>query len=343
MISDRVKATYDWFKSREQELLHEAERNDGKLARHDLWRLEYYRQPYLLLEPAEIIAERFRDVFTNSIYITEKGQIGITGFNADDHCLGQLFTELIEETNWRGILTQESQKEAHSQIQSYFDEGTPLGVRMFADVQLPLDGYLLKFSREEFVADMLNYGRFRISPASYYSKGSHIRAVKDLETIRPYKIVAIEEAIKGNTHIQFQGREIPIVHGVIPLRFEMDDYYLFSTCSTISRRMPTDFEADAVLIIRDKNEFITRFREAVLGFLPGWEFKEGVVYYYDPYKDKPSGIDQEFYKHLSYTYQKEHRCILRRSGESKPRESLEPFFVELGTLDDIAEMVCIPK
>ena len=338
-LRGRVKNTYEWFKHRENELRNSANANGGRLKWHDGWRYEYYKQPYLLLESDDVIIERFNDVLSNGLDITVEGKIAPTPMMANNARFARLFTEIIEETNWRGILTRHSGNSATEQLHSYFKDGTPLGVKMFRDKSEVPGQWLLKFSRREFVADMYAHGRFRISPASYYAKGSHIRAVKDLETARNYKLKAINEVIKGKDEINFNGKKIPITGGVVRLEFKMDDYYLFSTCKEINRRMPTDFDADAVLVIKNRSDFIRRLRDSLLQALPAWEFIEGEVYYFDPYNDIPSNANQEFWKHISFAYQKEHRCVLRPRVRQPGNRELKPFFIELGSLDDISEMI----
>lgn len=337
VLSDKAATTYDWFKKREKELHHEANQNDGKLALHDLWRLSYYKQPYLLLQSDEVILERFRDVFMNGLDLNHKGQIMPTPMLANDNRLGRLFTEIIEETNWRGILTKDSMSEGLEQLNAYFSNGTPSGVKMFEGRAEVEGDWLVKFSKKQYIKDAFHHGRLRISPASEYAKGSHLRAVKDLETARPYKLRAFTEAMRGETSVKFQGHTLPIEKGTVDLEFMMDDYFLFCTCTDISRRMPTDFEADAALIIKDKKAFIDRLRKAFTQQYPDWEFLEGNVYYYDPFNDIPKDMNQEFWKHISFSYQKEHRCVLRR--RRKEEIELKAFFVELGSLEDISEMV----
>lgn len=338
-LNDRQKGTFDWWQQRVIELESKRSQNQGSLARHDWWRLAYYKQPYLLLEDDKDILERFSDLFTNSLDINHEGKIGISPMMEDDARFARLFTEIIEETNTRGILHRDSLGEGREQIQAYFKNGTPLGVEMFKGIEKTEDSWLLKFSQKEFINDMYKYGRFRISPASYYAKGSHIRAVKDLETARNYRLKAINDILKGNSSFEFQGQKIEIKNGVVPIEFSMNDYYLFCTCKEISRRMPTDFEADSVLIIKNKKEFIDRLKNEMLISYPDWEFLERDVYYYDPYNDLPTDPNQEFYKHLAYAYQKEHRCILRPKRPTS--ETLKTFFVEIGSLEDIAEVVTV--
>ncbi len=163
--------------------------------------------------------------------------------------------------------------------------------------------------------------------------------MKDLETQRHYRLKAIRDVMEGTNSIKVQGEIIEIVNGVVPLYFMLQDYYLFSSCNEMSRRLPTDFEADSVLVIKNKKEFIARLRISLLAIYPKWEHLDGDVYYYDPYNDLPTDTNQEFYKHISYAYQKEHRCIIRPRSIDGSNISLEPFFVELGSLNDICETI----
>lgn len=337
-LEGNVKRTYEWFKERIHEYDAERVRNGGKLARHDWWRYGYYNSPYLILENDETIIDRFTDIFTNSLDISSEGKITPTPMIENDHRLARLFTEIIEETNWRGVLHKQSMSKAKGQIDSYFENGTPVGVELLNGVSDDSENVLLKFSKSQYVQDMYDQGRFRISPASYYSKGSHLRAVRDLETIRSYKLKAINEVINGSGTFNFQGKDIEIQNGVVPFQFEVGNYFLFSTCQRVSRRMPTDFDSDAVLIIHDKESFLKRMKLELEVSWPDWEFLQREVYYYDPYNDLPTDPDQEFYKHLSYAYQKEHRCIIRPHRNAIAASNLKPFFVELGSLSDIAEI-----
>lgn len=341
LIKGRAKWAFDWYKQRAKELDEEMRNNDGKLSMHEAWRRQYYEYPYLLLESNETIMERFVDVFTNSLDISEEGKITPTPMMENDSRLARYFTELIEETNWRGILHKGSIEPASIQLKEYFKNGTPQGVEMFKNYSLPKEQCLFKFSKYKFVTEMLEIGRFRISPASFYSKGSHIKAIKDLETERNFRFKAIREVIDGSTSIEVEGNKFDIVNGVVPINVVMEDYYLFSTCNKLSRRMPTDFESDAVLIIRDKKEFLRRFKFELEMSYPDWVFIEKDVYYYDTYNDHPKDNNQEFYKHISYAYQKEHRSIIRPRYTGGKHEALRPFFIEIGPLNDIAEALYI--
>lgn len=336
-ILGRAFGPYQFYKRRERELAEVAKKNGNRLPRHETWRREYYHYPYLILETNELIIERFGDLFSNIVDISKECKIVPTPGIQNDGRLFRFFTEIIEETNWRGALSPDVARKATSPVGAYFKEGLPLGCRMFGDREHIPGKWIVKYSKAEYVKDMLEFGRFRISPASEYSKGSYIKAIKDLETARPYKLKALSDLLKGGDMVKAQGMTMKIQNGFIPMKFMVDDYFLFSSCKEIDRRMPTDFEADAALIVKNRSEFVGRLKKAMSRRFPTWEFLEGEVYYYDPYNDIPRSQNQEFWKHFSYSYQKEHRCVLR------PRRQyfgeLAPFFVELGPLGDIAEAI----
>lgn len=337
-ILGRAYGPYQFFKQRKRELTKEAKRNGG-IARHEMWRLQYYSYPYLILEADDIIIERFADLMSNIVDISKDCKIVSTPGMQNDARLMRFFTEIVEETNWRGALTPEVSRQATSPIGAYFRDGTPLGCRMFGDREHIPGQWVVKYSNAKFVKEMLEFGRFRISPASEYSKGSYIKAIKDLETSRPYKLKALSDLIKKGDVVTAQGMQMKIQNGIIPMDFMIDDYFLFSTCKEIDRRMPTDFEADGALIVKDRVEFVKRMKREMLKIFPTWDFVDGEVYYYDPYNDIPRTANQEFWKHFSYSYQKEYRCVLRPQVHNFSK--LAPFFVELGPLGDIADAIYV--
>jgi hypothetical protein len=339
LFPERAQRTYDWFQKRKREIEQRAKNNNGQLTRQDRWTLEYYRYPYLLLETDDAIKERFVDVFTNGMTIDSGGKVTVTPMMANDGRLSIMFGELLEETGWRGILTDDVAANAREQIMACFEGGVPLGVRMFGDRTHVEDKWLVKHSKRKHIDEMYKYGRIRIAPASEYASGSYIKAVKDLETARRFKVPKLHDVLDGRTEVFFQGKMIPIRNGVIPVEFMMSDYYLFSTCREIDRRMPTDFKADAALIIKDRTAFVQLLRNALLHTQPAWEFLEGEAYYYDPYRDMAHDMNLEFWKHFSFAYQKEHRCVFRPRPSLSTWVKLPPFFVELGSLEHMAEVV----
>jgi hypothetical protein len=70
--------------------------------------------------------------------------------------------------------------------------------------------------------------------------------------------------------------------------------------------------------------------------LPGWHATVNAVEYYDPLLVTPGEVDVLTCKHFRYAYQKEVRVAWLPPG---PIQTLEPIFVELGSLSDIAEVL----
>lgn len=121
----RVKRACEWFKQRMHEYDTECAGNDGKLAMHDCWRYAYYKSPYLILETDEAIIERFTDIFTNSFDISSDGKLTPAPLKDNNNRLARLFTEIIEETNWRGALHKDSMSDAKRHLGAYFENGPP--------------------------------------------------------------------------------------------------------------------------------------------------------------------------------------------------------------------------
>jgi hypothetical protein len=98
-----------------------------------------------------------------------------------------------------------------------------------------------------------------------------------------------------------------------------------------------DFEAQAALVIHEPKTFIRRLAEAVgkqLG--PTWTWFSSPISYVDPLRPPARPLNLVHAKHFKFAYQKEYRIIwLPRT----PATLLEPFFVEIGSLKDCAEVI----
>ncbi len=160
-LEGREKRVFEWFSKQSLELEEKANKNGGRLRRDDIWRREYYPYPYLILEPDEVILQRFSDIFTNCIDLSKDGKITPTPMMEKDARLAQFFTEITEETNWRGILHRESINQALEQITAYFENGLPLGARIFKGLPKAKSNHLYKFSKKKYVEKCINMEGFK--------------------------------------------------------------------------------------------------------------------------------------------------------------------------------------
>lgn len=339
LLTDNQQWIYDNFQQQAKVLKERAEAGDGTLSEVEFYNQKYGDYPYLLLEPDDVIAERMADVMNNSTDISEDGKLSpSTELQLSKH--NELFYGLMGEVNFRQ-LHQKAFTPFSKIIEKYNIKGKPVGVSMFQKAgYVPTDS-IIKYTAAEYAKDMVDNGSIRIAPAQYYKDAAPLDAMRDNETYRVYKMRALTEWLNGDKSVDIFGNQLDIKNGFIELFTEVPNYYMYCTCTYFSRRMPTDFNANAAVIIEDKEEFLKRLDSAAARQLPNHEYFSGDVTYYDPYNDNPNESSvgyPEMIKHFSYAYQKEHRCVWR-CPENIDSETIEPVYLKLGPLNDIARAV----
>jgi hypothetical protein len=307
----------------------------GRLSRHEMWRHTYLAHPYLLGCPEDRVAERFCQIFMNVMELSSQGQLTPVPFSETDEYI-QVFTHLLEEYGSRcGGPPVEVVTKARIPLAKYFETGTPIGIRLFDGYDPPVGPIIVKYGKREFLEPMFESGKLRLANAAMYNDSKLLHAVRDDETSRTFFIPTYRERLSGEDHCQFQGHRIEYNDDDIVLPLVFGDYYLFSLCEHIHYRMPTDFEADAAIVIRDPVRFKQRLISTFLAHYAGWEPLEGKVIYYDPYRDYSKFKIPEMAKHFGYAYQKEVRVVFRpRSKISTP---LEPLNLSIGSMRDYAD------
>jgi hypothetical protein len=315
---------------------NQAANNGGRLKRHEVWRRDYLAFPYLLGAPNERVAQRFVDVFMNTTELDTDAKLVPLPVDTADSFM-QKFTHLTEEYGTRGGVPLDIIEKARKPALAYFANGEPIATRMFRGYTPPTSSFVVKYGRREFLEPMLHTGRLRICPATYYNDSSHNAAVKDDEIHRTFFIPTFQERLKGVHHIDFQGHRIRFDDDDIVLPIVAPDYFLFSLCDHIYYRMPTDFHADAALIIRNPDHFAQRVISSFLARWPDWNPVYGPVTYYDPYRDYTKMRVHEMSKHFGYSYQREARIVLRARG--RLRAPLQPEFLDIGPMTGYADLV----
>lgn len=331
---DLMRARLRIHEERHTEFENRAKANGGSLPRSDWWRFEYVANPYLLGCPDDRLAIRFHDVFTNQTELSREALIGILPVDDGNHFIRK-FTHLLEEYAVRGGLP--NLNDIPRTNVDYFADGGPIAKRIFADYVEPPRPFLVKYGSRQFLEPMLRKGEIRICPASYYSDTSHNAAIQDDEVSRVFCIPTWRERLAGKNYTDIQGHRIEYKHDDIVLPVVFDDYYLYSLCDHIYYRMPTDFGADAALIIHDPVRFTQRFMSTFLAAYPDWEPLEGPVTYHDPYLDYTGFRVPEMAKPFGYSYQREVRIAFK--PRRRPAKKLEPVFLNIGQMDDYAELL----
>jgi len=335
---DQLKNRAAWMENRRLQLEEKAAGKDGKLALHESWRHEYVSFPYLLGAPDDRLASRFKDVFKNVIELSANSQIVPLPIS-DEHAFITKFTHLLEEYGIRtgGMPDEAILREATAPVGKYFANGDPIGAKIFGSYSAPPKPFTVKYGQRQHLEPMLHTGRIRISPASYYNQDCHNGAVKDDEIHRTFFIPTFKQRLQGIHHTVVQGFRVEYGDDDIVLPVEAPDYFLFSLCDGIHHRMPTDFDADAALIIRDSQRFAQRVISSFLSRYPRWKPHYGPVTYYDPYRDFTKMRVHQMSKHFGYAYQREVRIVLE--AYDMPRQPLQPEFFEIGPMNDYAELL----
>lgn len=308
-----------------------------RMTRSDFWRQRYRQRPYLRLASDEELAQRFRDVMKNTLLLTAKGQIGVVG--RENAFWWELMTHLFEEYGNRGGIPINLASKDTVPNATYPDE--PKATKALSGVKLPSPtSCLIKFGKREHLQPMISDGVVRISPASYYSDPSLNAAQQDDElSIHSY---AMPDEVTANIidtdTLKPKGTIKPRGNVKFTIRANQD-YYVYCLAHTLDIRLFDDFEADSCIIIRQPAAFKKKLISATSKKLPRWADWDQMVRYIDPHNSRRSELEVYFSKNFRYWYQREYRFAwINPSANETP---LEPFFVELGPLAGIAELICL--
>lgn len=312
----------------------------GKLKKQEWWEREYYQSPYLTFASDRYIESRFIDHFHNNVRITSQGEIAPRIDFADDSGLiGPIFSHLLLEIRMRGGLPDDVVCSANKELDKYFENGVPIGVRLFKEFPETLANVIVKFGKRQHLEPMIRKGEMRLTPASYYKRGSLVKAMRDLETERWFHDPRYDCILQGKNTFPLNGRDVDIEDGFLKFVISCPDYLLWSACEDIDRRLPTDFDgADSALIIRDIQEFSSRISRQLKKVLAGTINWSENVKYYDPCSFVDMKKRPETIKHFSFLYQREWRfCAFSPEGVIGD----EPFPISIGSLSDIADLVTL--
>ncbi len=309
------------------------------LRRHEVWRHQYLAYPYLLGASDEMVEERFKSIFMNNVELTKEGKISLVPLETTEEFM-VAFTHLLEEYAARvGGLPGDVVAKARGPIDKYFEQGSPPGVRMFEKYTTPSGPLLVKYGKRRFLEPMLSTGSIRISNAKFYSNSGFLDSIRDDETSRTFFFPTYRERLQEKRSILFKGHNIPIEDDDIALPFRFDDYYLLSLCTHVHHRMPTDFDADAAIVIKNPAVFVQRVIATFLARHSDWVPLEGPVIYYDPYRDYTKFTIPEMAKHIGYAYQKEFRIAFK--PKQRVYTDLEPLMLSIGSMKDYADLVTL--
>lgn len=196
---------------------------------------------------------------------------------------------------------------------------------------------LAKFGKHQHILPALKEGRIRIAAASAYNDPSLNAAQMDEEL--QHHVRTPNECIVA----RFYGKRTPDgaeeeffpEWGEMFRYMQVSNFYVWCCGLGYDARLFKEFEADAALIVTDQKAFADRFSGAVAKQKPSGRYEHRGIGYYDPYTTQRNQLVPAFSKNIKYLYQNEYRFVWWMPES----EALDPFFVELGSLEDIATIV----
>lgn len=305
------------------------------IPRHQLWQRKYEKNPYMRHLSSSELEERIIDISNLLLILAPDGKVSVgTGkdFNEDmwikyTHALAEM---KIRYGPFPNGFTNGFFKKAELVTPTF---PTPPSSKSAIDaLGGVISGRLYKFSKKKYIEDMFNNGLFRVAPASYYNDPSLNAAIRDDELVFNGAVsVGLKSHIKSGKTIDSFGR----------LEYSVKartNYYASCFASNYTYREFDDFGADACLVIKEPRTFLNRFIKAGVEILNGYNGFSGSVKYLDPIACDFTKIDVNFSKHFKYSYQNEYRVIW---APNEPATLLDPVFLEIGSLSDIAEVITI--
>lgn len=196
---------------------------------------------------------------------------------------------------------------------------------------------LAKFGKREHIALSMKKGRLRIAPASTYNDPSLNAAQMDEELLHNVRTPNEHIKIKlyGKDPLDGSEFEFPPQWGELFRYMQVSNFYVWCCGLGYDARLFKEFEADSALIITDQEKFANRLSIAVAQKVPSAKFQHGGIIYYDPHTTQRDQLIPAFSKNFNYLYQNEYRFVWWMPQD----QTLDSFFVELGSIEDIAHIV----
>lgn len=308
----------------------------NSLAEH--WIREYRVNRYLKQLSAVELDERSADIVSNMLFLADDGKYRPRFRIREDRIYSpirnldflRMATDIWEEARIRGHTVVETPLEpARLQIAKRLtDESWCRHPDWVTASRLSLERYerprmLFRFSKTKWNLDFIRNGITHFSPVSSY-KDAKSNAVRDDEL-----------------RLHWYDKNLT------PQMVEVQDYYALCLSSEYDYRLFCDFKKDSCVAIKDPAAFSVRLQNAIARHNNEHPYSriraiyECPVIYVDPFSLALPGTAAEvhFCKHFRFAYQTEFRYVLTAVDEPQ----LQPFFLELGSLEDIAEIVIDPK
>ena len=315
--------------------------NTERIPRHEAWRRMYRANRYCRHLSQKELNQRVRDVFLNILRLTPQAQIGLPPMDPEGIRGMELWTHVLEEMALRHGPFPNGFTREILHTEPFPDLVGELGKKsahVLAQKGLKPGNVLIKFGKAEHLRALLERGAMRVQPASYYATPSHNGAIRDDELTLPLSLSLTREDI---LKVVLNPQDVPEDAPDQRLDFTYQagtDYWLYCLTTAIEPRLFVDFQADACVIIKDRERFQKLITLQSAKNFPGTAHRYGNAKYIDPLLPSTAIIDVPMSKHFRYEYQKEFRFVWR---PMKPTANLSHVDLEIGCIKDIAELIVV--
>lgn len=183
---------------------------------------------------------------------------------------------------------------------------------------------LFKYIPEQFLESFIDSGDLLFRNLSYFRKSEENGRGDLLEGLHmdhPDNPITITN-LSVPTNPPWVGNAA-ILNSIVP-----DDVFIFCFSEDLSAPLYQEFNCDTCVEIKDTQAFLGRIQRAISKLLA---FKQyGLLYgracYYEPNQASPADISDPlnipFFKHASYSHQKEFRLVLPKKGSLEITKSI---------------------
>ena len=326
---------------------------------HNEWVREYGANRYCRHETRQELHQRYQDIWANTQVLTPSGKMGLT----TDQNWYRLQQHVIAEMLLRGEPPAPSNHDPRvREARPFFDGELCRKAATVVSARGTDDDVLVKYGKREHMEALFQDGEVYLNTATNYNESVHKQAVRDDELAIAFKGGYVratgpmqfhDRHNPPSEHIADRGTGFRSIHLLPELSRDQyatmairmaTDYWMFCTADVLDQRLFADFEADSCVIIRRK-PFVERVLQMARLQLPNVERYFGRVQYVDPLGTLSTGtpaahsIPIHMTKVFRYAYQREVRFAF---PPNRFQDRLEPRFLRIGSISDIAEFVPLP-
>ena len=322
------------------------------------WNSEYQSNRYLRFETRSELNQRLQDIWGNLLVLHNSGKVDLTT-NTVWH---RLFQHVAEEMRIRGEPPHQGNLDPSIEpVDPLRDKDLCERAVMSISGKSIMKEVLVKYGRLEDMERLYRHGLVWINPASTYDKPQHNQAVRDNERRlmfkggfatrgAPRKFLDKQSGPSNfNVHSTldfvriFDAPELAMdEYASVGINLETD-YWSYCLAGKLSPRLFSDFGSTACVTV-ERKPFIQRVYARMQETKKDTSFDCGFINYEDPVGAYVSSVVDlnwmpvHMTKSLRYAYQHEFRLVWKPIPY---RDKLEPIAVEIGCLEDIAELILI--